>query len=262
VTTSCCCRVALARAGELEVTTFCGNLGGCTLLVQPQDVVGILFGLGNWRVALARTGELEVVAFSDNLWMGIGKTVPRITWVFLPAQHADHVVDAGLTVRLGSTWMVRRHGEGGGSSSPSLMTASSSAGGRWWIAILLALRSREASSRELSMAFEAICLQDGRFSIRRFLDSGLIRSCGSIGETKSLFLSFFDFFQSYQWISAVPKSLSSVVLGFLAPAGPKPSTHGNQRQNPFYLEIHCGAVKVGKKSKKPGYDTPQWIECA
>jgi hypothetical protein len=31
---------------------------------------------------------------------------------------------------------------------------------------LLALRSREASSRELSMAFEAVCLQDGRFSRR------------------------------------------------------------------------------------------------
>jgi len=46
--------------------------------------------------ALAR---MEVVAFSDNLWMGIGKTVPRITWVFLPAQHADHVEDAGLTIR-------------------------------------------------------------------------------------------------------------------------------------------------------------------
>jgi hypothetical protein len=64
--------------------------------------------------------------------------------------------------------MVRRHGEGGGISSPALMTASSSAGGRWWIAILLALRSREASSRELSMGFEGIYLQDGRFSKRPF----------------------------------------------------------------------------------------------
>jgi hypothetical protein len=164
--------------------------------------------------------------------------------------------------RFGSTWMVRRQGDGGGISSPALITASSSAGGRCVMATRLALRSNEASSRELSMGFEAICLQDGRFSRRRFLDSGLDRSCGSIGETKSLFLGFFDFFQSYQGISAVPKSLSLVVLGFFAPAGPKPSTHGNQRQNPFCLEIYCGAVKVGKKSKKPGYATPQWIECA
>jgi hypothetical protein len=131
VPTSCCCRVALARAGELEVTTFCGNLGGCTLLVQPQDVVGILLGLGNWRVALARTGEFEVLAFSENLRMYFCKPGPCIVRVFLPAQHADHVEDAGLTVRLGSTWMVRRHGEGGGISSPALITASSSAGGRW-----------------------------------------------------------------------------------------------------------------------------------
>jgi hypothetical protein len=36
------------------------------------------------------------------------------------------------------------------------------------MATRLALRSREASSRELSMGFEAICLQDGRFSRRRF----------------------------------------------------------------------------------------------
>jgi len=34
----------------------------------------------------ARTGELEVLTLCENFWMGIGKTVPRITWVFLPAQ--------------------------------------------------------------------------------------------------------------------------------------------------------------------------------
>jgi len=104
-----------------------------------------------WRVALARTGELEVLHFLENLRMRLNDACPCLVWVFLPAQHADHVEDAGLTVRLGSTWMVRRQGDGGGSSSPALMTASSRLGGRCTSAIRVARLNRAASSRELSM---------------------------------------------------------------------------------------------------------------
>ena len=145
--------MSLPRVGgvELEVVRFLENLGGCPFFGQPQDVVGIFLGFGNWRVALAWAGELEVVALSYNLRMRLCKTFPRLTGIPLGSQHADHVEDAGLTVRLGSIWMVRRHGEGGGSSLSALITASSSAGGRCVMATRLALRSREASSRELSM---------------------------------------------------------------------------------------------------------------
>jgi hypothetical protein len=83
--------------------------------------------------------------------MGCTQTLPRLVRVFLATQHADHVEHARLAFRLGSTWMVRRHGDGGGRSSPALITASSSAGGRCVMATRLALRSNEASSRELSM---------------------------------------------------------------------------------------------------------------
>ena len=105
-----------------------------------------------WRVALAWTGELEVVRFLDNLWMSFNKTSPCLPRVLLPAQHADHVEDAGLTVRLGSTWMVRRQGDGDGISSPALTTASSRLGGRCTSAIRVARLNRAASSRELSMS--------------------------------------------------------------------------------------------------------------
>ncbi len=105
-----------------------------------------------WRVALARTGELEVVRFLDNLWMSFNKTSPFLPRVLLPAQHAHHVVDAGLSVRLGSTWMVRRQGDGGGISSPALTTASSRLGGRCTSATRVARLNRAASSRELSMS--------------------------------------------------------------------------------------------------------------
>jgi hypothetical protein len=136
----------------LEVVRFLDNLGGCTFLVQSQDVVGILLGLGNWRVPLAWAGELEVTTFCSYLRMRLLETQPHCLRGFLPAQHADHVEDAGLTVRLGSTWMVRRQGDGGGSSSPALMTASSRLGGRCTSAIRVARLNRAASSRELSMS--------------------------------------------------------------------------------------------------------------
>lgn len=105
-----------------------------------------------WRVALACAGELEVVALSYNLRMRLCKTFPRLTGIPLGSQHADHVEDAGLTVRLGSTWMVRRQGDGGGISSPALTTASSRLGGRCTSAIRVARLNRAASSRELSMS--------------------------------------------------------------------------------------------------------------
>ena len=103
-----------------------------------------------WRVALARTGELEVLHILENLRMRLNDACPCLVWVFLHAQHADHVEDAGLSVRLGSTWMVRRQGDGGGISSPALTTASSRLGGRCTRAMRLARLNRAASSRELS----------------------------------------------------------------------------------------------------------------
>jgi len=51
----------------------------------------------------------------------------------------------------GSIATVRLQGEGGGSSSPGCSTAMVSAGGVCKIATRLALRSKLASSRELSM---------------------------------------------------------------------------------------------------------------
>jgi len=57
------------------------------------------------------------------------------------------------TTRLGSIATIKRKGDGGGSSSPGCSTVMASAGGDCKIATRLALRSKLASTRELSMAF-------------------------------------------------------------------------------------------------------------
>ncbi len=79
MTTSRCWRVALASTGELEVTTFCGNLRSSRIFRKPPEAgVGELevvtfchyLGLraGNWRLSAYWTTS-EVVRFWYNLMM-------------------------------------------------------------------------------------------------------------------------------------------------------------------------------------------------